>query len=310
MNPFSSYKELLQQNVLEQTTTHLLFPITTDADDIPCKLVSNKAKSVVAYPFNLVLNDSYPEASYDQVYTCVYCLTTTPYGSFVQYLLEDIDGQLRFLNITCTDVPGDRNTIQRFLSDEYLLTNTYFKGYYCIDKTLYIFIQSVTITDNCWATIYEICNARRYMSHSVDDSVTAFFISNPCFLTPSVNGKRSDIPVIGSYVSQPQGTILGNVCYFVLGCQYNSHQRCAIFLGTCKVVLSSVNSKIDKSISSQIAQLTNEITDTEILKLIDYNGEWRDDHDSIIIGRIRLTSRIFTNEPICGVKNPEQFICL
>jgi hypothetical protein len=272
--------------------------------------VSNKIEPDVVYPHGLVLNGDYEEEPYEGVCACVYHLTTTSYGSFVQYLLENKDGYLSFLEIEETSILGDFHALSGLLGARHRLTSLCFKGHICSRGTLYIFFQSRTSTSKPWVTIDEICNAKRYKMHPIAEAVTEFFLSNSSFLAPGSNGKPSEIPVIGSYVQPPQGAILGNVSYFVLGCPSGFAQRCAIFLAKCKVVSSLFDNDVDRSISSQLAELTEEVFDTQALKLVDCDGKWRSKYDSIIVGRIKLGSYTFADEPICGVKNPEQFICL
>ena len=308
MNPFSSYRESLRQTVLEPATTQLLFVSPTE--HAPCDIPSDYSEPEIAYPYGSLLDDNYEDWSYDRVDLCVYHLTTTSYGCFVQYLLDDNDGKLSFLRSVQTEDPGDVNAISQSLSDERQLAELDFKGYLCFGRTLYSFFQSSIVSSGHWVTIDEICNARHYKSYSIGGTVTDLLISNPCLLTPGFNGKPSDIPVIGVYVSQPRGTILGNAFYFVLGCRSDVGQRCAIFLARCKVVSSVFDNEMDKSIGSQLAKLTDEISHGEVLKLIDCDGRWRAEYDSVIIGRIRLGSYVFVSEPMCAVKSIEQFICV
>ena len=209
MNPFSLYKESLRQTVLEQTTTQMLFPMMIE--HAPCEVISNEFEPDVVYPDGLVLNDDYEEKPYEQVRACVYHLTTTSYGSFVQYLLEVNDGYLSFLEIG--DAPGDPGALCQLLGAGHQLAGICFKGYLCLNDTLYIFFQSPIVTSECWVTIDEICNAKRYKTQPVAEAVTEFFVSNPSLLAPASNGEPSDIPVVGSYVRPPQGAILGNVSY-------------------------------------------------------------------------------------------------
>ena len=305
MNPFSSYKELLRQTVLEPTITPFLFPTITE--HAPYEMISGETESDLVYPYGFVLDDNYEEESYKQVCLCVYHLTITPYGGCVQYLLDDEDSGLNFLHLEQS--PDNIDAICQTLDSERQLASLCFKGYFRFDEVLCLFFQSSAVTDECWVTIDEICNAKCYKSKPIGRTVTELFLSNPCFLAPGSNGKQSDIPVVGTCVQQPQGAIFGNAIYFVLGYQSSLEQRCAIFLAKCKVIVGA-GGEADRSIGSQLAELTKGISHAEVLKLIDCDGRWRDEYDSIIIGRIKLGSYMFANEPMCAVKSPEQFIYL
>ena len=208
-----------------------------------------------------------------------------------------------------------------------------FNGFYEFKNNLYIFfdltnsnlkINDVYRDNHLWfATIEEIINLKYVCDIPVENKITRFFIENDelCFLLDE-NNKSYEIPMIG-YVGKPEymlnytytfgeskndnNGMFGPYYYFT---NFNGVLdkdgiiRFAIFSGVSKYIENSLldphdNSEIkkqrllDQNIDQNFERLTMRITD--------YDGIWRENYDSVILGKIELDNGTFISSPIIVV---------
>jgi hypothetical protein len=208
-----------------------------------------------------------------------------------------------------------------------------FNGFYEFENNLYMFfdltnsnlkINDVYMNNHLWfATIEEIINLKCVCDVSVENKITRFFIENDefCFLLDE-NKKSYEIPIIG-YVGKPESMLnyiytfgeskkendgmFGPYYYFT---NFNGSLdkdgliRFAIFPGVSKYIENDLldpydNSEIkkqrlqDQTIDQNFERLTMRITD--------YDGRWRENYDSVILGKIELDNGTFISNPIIVV---------
>jgi len=195
------------------------------------------------------------------------------------------------------------------------------------------------------ATIDEIINQKKTCDINIEQNITELFINNEELLYLSdKNGLFYEIPttaysscsknkldfVLTFGVSpSTNNEIMGNYYYFTnyqnavkLSFLNDENEnggliRCALFLGNMKVPMNINNDIIDESEITQNILLNsiNNVKDKKneqlLLRIIDRNGLWTHNYDSVYLGKIELDDGSFFEKfPLWVVKDYEQQVVL
>jgi hypothetical protein len=226
---------------------------------------------------------------------------------------------------------------------------TCFKGFYINNEELYIIfdltnfnieIKSTIKNYTIWfCLIDEIINHSNICNLSIEQSVTFFFNNNIdfCFLKNKI-GTNYEVPSVG-YIGiiqnrinfthifgvskKDNNAILGPYYYFtdynnsIKECELINNAgivRFALFLGKIKVIENSIDDEIDKSDTKKERLLDpnlDSILEELTIRISDHDGKWRENYDSVYLGKIKLDNdECLKNTPIIVVKEYEQQVPL
>lgn len=294
------------------------------------------------YPTDIML-DNELESTFiaDHIYLCIYRIVVKPNTTpFLQYLLhrEKHDelsfhgcngGNLQTAHSLYDDVVGYKHLAKSHYRGVHKEGGELFVFYHYIEPRLNMGVDVIENPHNTnwyWCIMDEICNWRKVGTLTVNPTVVKLFYSkSELIYLYDRKFDRLEVPVVAYNDSDDAYTI------YMFGVDYGEKNgmygpyfyfkqkptktgvRCALFLGHMKVLLNHPRDPVD---GSEIAKKMRDDIDTREqfsykAKLVDYDGLWADNYDSLYVGRVKMDNgELFKTEPIYVVKEWSQYIPL
>ena len=174
-----------------KTDFHNISPKKGDIIHIcPFKIITSRPNKIIEKPFLQYLLYKYPESKKEVSNLCVF--------PFVKYTSGEI------LNISKTIIKSLFDTVYNPIG--YIQNNNGIYIFYQIDF-LGILVQEKPLRNSqqfIWATIYEICNSKKFITFPIHPSVSDIFYKNPKLIYLKDKEKKCiEIPII-AYVGSSQ----------------------------------------------------------------------------------------------------------